>query len=80
MKGRLKMKEEPIRYADLPDLRDWKLSPILTIEQAALLWGGIDPFFHTFETIKTAPHAMPPRRDCTAGIFERHCFKNPYRA
>lgn len=60
------MKEEPIRYADLPDLRDWKLSPILTIEQAALLWGGIDPFFHTFETIKTAVHPMQCRRAAIA--------------
>ena len=60
------MENKPLRLSDLPDLRDWRLSPILTIEQAALLWGGIDPFFHTFETIKTAVHPMQCRRAAIA--------------
>ena len=30
---------------DLPDLYSWGGVPIISIEQAALLWGGIDPAF-----------------------------------
>lgn len=36
---------QPLRLADLNDLSDWRFVPILTIEQAALLWAGIDPAF-----------------------------------
>lgn len=36
-----------ITLRDLPDLSDWGKVPILTIDQAALLWGGIDPIFHS---------------------------------
>lgn len=28
---------------NIPDLSAWRLVPLLTLEQAALLWGGIDP-------------------------------------
>lgn len=28
---------------DLPDLSDWRFVEVLTIEEAAMLWGGIDP-------------------------------------
>lgn len=43
------MKSQSLTLDDLPDLSDWGLAPILTIEQAALLWGGIDPAFCRFE-------------------------------
>lgn len=36
---------QPLSLSDLEDLSDWRIAPILTIEQAALLWGGIDPAF-----------------------------------
>ncbi len=36
---------QDIHLSDLPDLSDWRLTPILTIEQASLLFGGIDPAF-----------------------------------
>lgn len=40
---------QPLSLSDLEDLSDWRIAPILTIEQAALLWGGIDPAFcHDF--------------------------------
>lgn len=39
------MKSKPFGLSDLEDLSDWRIAPILTIEQAALLWGGIDPTF-----------------------------------
>ena len=42
------IKHRKITLDDLPDLSDWAIAPILTLEQAALLWGGIDPAFCRF--------------------------------
>ncbi len=39
---------QPLRLVDLDDLSDWRFVPILTIEQAALLWAGINPAFYNF--------------------------------
>lgn len=36
---------QELTVADLPDLRIWGTVEILTIEKAALLWGGIDPAY-----------------------------------
>lgn len=36
-----------ITLHDLLDLSDWGKVPILTINQAAMLWGGIDPTFYS---------------------------------
>ena len=34
-----------LTLADMPDLSDWRLAPLWTLEQAALLWAGINPRF-----------------------------------
>lgn len=36
-----------IELAHLPDLSAWRMAPLLTLEQAALLWAGIDPSVHS---------------------------------
>lgn len=44
---------KPLTEKDLPDLSAWKLTPILSLQQAAFLWGGIDPAFTAdWETAK----------------------------
>lgn len=54
---------EDFTLADLPDLSDWGLVPILSLEQAALLWGGIDPaFIPTFAIAKQRAHPLQYRR------------------
>ncbi|HGG7746665.1 TPA: hypothetical protein ACLA99_001876, partial [Neisseria meningitidis] len=40
-----------LTLADVPDFSDWRLAPLWTLEQAALLWAGINPAFSTFEDI-----------------------------
>nr|DAQ53749.1 MAG TPA: hypothetical protein [Caudoviricetes sp.] len=40
-----------LTLADMPDLSDWRLAPLWTLEQAALLWAGINPAFFTFGSI-----------------------------
>ena len=40
-----------LTLADMPDLSDWRLAPLWTLEQAALLWAGINPAFSTFGSI-----------------------------
>ena len=40
-----------LTLADMPDLSDWRLAPLWTLEQAALLWAGINPAFFTFMDI-----------------------------
>lgn len=40
-----------LTLADMPDLSDWRLAPLWTLEQAALLWAGINPAFFTFRDI-----------------------------
>lgn len=40
-----------LTLADMPDLSDWRLAPLWTLEQAALLWAGINPAFSTFGNI-----------------------------
>ncbi|WII92602.1 hypothetical protein QEO94_08115 [Kingella negevensis] len=40
--------------ADLTDLSDWRFSPLYTLEQAALLFGGINP--NQTPTIHEAKH------------------------
>ncbi|WP_036386448.1 hypothetical protein [Microvirgula aerodenitrificans] len=32
-----------MEFHELPDLSDWRFVEVLTIEEAAMLWGGIDP-------------------------------------
>ncbi|MDO5072870.1 MAG: hypothetical protein Q4D63_00530 [Neisseria animaloris] len=39
---------------NIPDLSAWRLVPLLTLEQAALLWGGIDPTKLSFEYLHLA--------------------------
>lgn len=39
------MKKYSLNIADLPDLKAWGRVPVITIEQAGLLFGGIDPAF-----------------------------------
>lgn len=39
---------------ELPDTSEWKNIPIWTLDEAALLWGAIDPFELSPPTIKTA--------------------------
>lgn len=39
------MSKKDLSIADLPDLRAWAQVPILTLEQAALIFSGIDPAF-----------------------------------
>ena len=54
---------EALMLADLPDLSDWRFVPILSLEQAALLWGGIDPaFIPTLEIAKQQAHPLQYRR------------------
>ena len=54
---------EDFTLADLPDLSDWRFVPILSLEQAALLWGGIDPaFIPTFAIAKQRAHPLQYRR------------------
>lgn len=43
--------ERPLTLKDLPDLSLWYNVPLLTIEEAALLWGGIDPTFARFNDL-----------------------------
>ena len=45
-----------LTLSDLPDLSDWRFAPIWTIEQAALLWGGIDPAFCDFHQAEREHH------------------------
>ena len=40
-----------LTISDLPDLSAWHIAPILSLEQAALLWGGIDPAYTDFSTL-----------------------------
>lgn len=51
------MEYQPLTASDLRDLSDWQITPILTIEQAALLWGGIDPAY--------CPNVVSARREHT---------------
>ena len=53
-----------LTLADMPDLSDWRLAPLWTLEQAALLWAGINPAFSTFEDIRQEH----PRKQARAKI------------
>ena len=57
-----------LRIHDSPDLYSWGGVPIITIEQAALLWGGIDPAFYLRYT---RSQTLPPRT-----ISSRHDLPN----
>ena len=84
-----------LRIHDLPDLYSWGGVPIITIEQAALLWGGIDPAFtcDTREAKRCHPEqyqaAMIAKQAFLGGIvmktleaYELYLcdFNNSYRA
>lgn len=53
-----------LTLADMPDLSDWRLAPLWTLEQAALLWAGINPAFFTFRDIRQEH----PRKQARAKI------------
>lgn len=80
---------------DLPDLTAWGVIPLISIEQAALLWGGIDPAFtcDTREAKRCHPEqyqaAMIAKQAFLGGIvmktleaYELYLcdFNNSYRA
>lgn len=84
-----------LRIHDLPDLYSWGGVPIITIKQAALLWGGIDPAFtcDTREAKRCHPEqyqaAMIAKQAFLGGIvmktleaYELYLcdFNNSYRA
>ena len=56
------MAEKPLTEKDLPDLSAWKLTPILSVQQAAFLWGGIDPAFTADWEIAKRVHSMQYQR------------------
>ncbi|MDO4642012.1 MAG: hypothetical protein Q4A84_10005 [Neisseria sp.] len=59
--------EAQLTSVELPDLSDWKLPPLYTIEQAALLWGGIDPStISNFQEAEKIAHPAQYRRACIA--------------
>lgn len=67
-----------LTLADMPDLSDWRLAPLWTLEQAALLWAGINPAFFTFRDIwQEHPRKQARAKNCITGFFRRYCFKNP---
>lgn len=45
------MEESSITAQDLPDLTDWAYVPIWTLEQAILIWAGIDPAFYGYHNL-----------------------------
>lgn len=66
-----------LTLADVPDFSDWRLAPLWTLEQAALLWAGINPAFSTFEDImEGTPAQTGVGKNCITGFFGRYCFKN----
>ncbi|WP_231410624.1 hypothetical protein [Neisseria meningitidis] len=59
-----------LTLADVPDFSDWRLAPLWTLEQAALLWAGINPAFSTFEDIwKEHPRKQAWAKNCITGFF-----------
>lgn len=56
------MSNTKLTLRDLPDLSDWSLAPLLTLEQAALLWGGIDPAFSSYDNVGKEHHEQQCRR------------------
>lgn len=52
-----------IDISDLEDLSDWGIVPLLSLDQAALLWGGIDPVgYSLFEKAKDFEHPEKYRK------------------
>lgn len=56
---------------ELPDLRDWRLIEVWTVEEAALLWAGIDPMDHPHVRIVELRHIVSPIQFKKASTFQR---------
>lgn len=63
------MSNTKLTLRDLPDLSDWSLAPLLTLEQAALLWGGIDPAFSSYDNVGKEHHEQ-----CRRAIIAMQAF------
>jgi hypothetical protein len=56
---------------DIPDLSDWRFVEIWTIEEAALLWAGINPIEHMNVRLNDLKHIVAPYQYSKACIYQR---------
>lgn len=56
---------------ELPDLSDWLLIEVWTVEEAAMLWAGIDPMEHAGIRLLDLKHAVTPLQYRKASAFQR---------
>lgn len=55
----------------LPDLSDWLLIEVWTVEEAAMLWAGIDPMEHTGVRLLDLKNVLTPLQHRKASAFQR---------
>lgn len=56
---------------ELPDLSDWRLVEVWTIEEAALLWAAINPMDHMGRRLHDLRPVLAPAQYSKACIFQR---------
>ena len=57
-----------LTLADMPDLSDWRLPVLWTLEQTALLWAGINPRFSLLGIYGRNTHQTGTGKNCITGF------------
>jgi len=60
-----------VELHELPDLSDWRLIEVWSIEEAAMLWAGIDPMEHVDVRLSDLKHAVSLLQYRKAFTFQR---------